>query len=154
METSFVQRRGIYKDVFGTPADRARADYQLRANFPIAMAVAPELFEPEHALRALKMYHAHLIGPLGVATLDPADPDYRPYYDNANDGHDRAVAKGWNYHQVRAQRWARLPPSMPLAGARMGVAARVLLARLSALRYSRRSRGQSACKVALALQGY
>lgn len=68
------------------------------------MTVAPELFTPEHALSALKVYHAHLVGPLGVATLDPADSDYRPHYDNANDGHDRAIAKGWNYHQVCSSR--------------------------------------------------
>lgn len=77
IDPSLVARRGVYKDVYGTPADRARADYQLRGNFPIAMAVAPELFTPELALGALKVLEKNLVGPLGVATLDPMDPDYR-----------------------------------------------------------------------------
>lgn len=95
-----VNRRGIYKDVYGTPADREWADYQFRSNFPIAMTVAPELFDAHHALGALKLADELLRGPLGMKTLDPADFQYHPYYDNANDGTDMAVAKGWNYHQV------------------------------------------------------
>lgn len=58
------------------------------------MSVAPELFEPEHALQAIQTYIDALWGPLGVATLDPSDAQYRPYYDNANDTDDFAVAKG------------------------------------------------------------
>lgn len=77
IDHSFVARRGIYKDVFGSGSNHARADYQLRSNFAIAMAVAPELFDPAHALEALKIYQKFLVGPLGVKTLDPADPDYR-----------------------------------------------------------------------------
>ena len=64
------------------------------------MTVAPELFNEEHALGALKLADKVLLGPLGVATLDPADLQYRPYYDNANDGTDAAIAKGLNYHNV------------------------------------------------------
>ncbi|BGP28347.1 bifunctional 4-alpha-glucanotransferase/amylo-alpha-1,6-glucosidase [Rhodotorula toruloides] len=99
VDPSLVARRGVYKDVHGTPAPRSRADYQLRGNFPIAMAVAPELFTPKFALDALAVLEANLVGPLGVKTLDPADPDYRPHYDNSNDSDDWHVAKGRNYHQ-------------------------------------------------------
>lgn len=81
---ALVARRGIYKDVHGTGAGRERADYQLRANQAVAMAVAPELFDPNHALGALAIYEANLVGPLGVKTLDPADPDYRGALSLAN----------------------------------------------------------------------
>ncbi|KDE06879.1 amylo-1,6-glucosidase [Microbotryum lychnidis-dioicae p1A1 Lamole] len=97
IKTDLVGRRGIYKDVVGSTGERF--DYQLRGNFPIAMTVAPELFDREHALGALKIAEKVLLGPLGVKTLDPSDPDYRGYYDNSNDGDDRSIAKGWNYHQ-------------------------------------------------------
>jgi glycogen debranching enzyme len=41
------------------------------------MAVAPELFEPEHALGALKILEEVLVSKLGVRTLDPHDGAYR-----------------------------------------------------------------------------
>ena len=95
-----VNRRGIYKDVFGSGPGREWSDYQFRPNFPIAMVVAPELFDPTHALDALRLADLHLRGPLGMKTLDGADLQYRPHYDNSNDSDDPATAKGRNYHQV------------------------------------------------------
>ncbi|OCF71062.1 glycogen debranching enzyme [Kwoniella mangroviensis CBS 8886] len=94
-----VNRRGIYKDVYGTPKDREWSDYQLRCNYTLPMIVAPELFTPEKAIGALQIADAVLRGPLGFKTLDPSDSQYRGDYDNSNDSHDQAVAKGWNYHQ-------------------------------------------------------
>jgi glycogen debranching enzyme len=63
------------------------------------MTVAPELFTPEKALGALRIAEEKLISKLGMKTLEEDDPDYRGWYDNSNDGYDRSVAKGWNYHQ-------------------------------------------------------
>lgn len=100
VNSSIINRRGIYKDVYGSGAGREWSDYQFRPNFPIAMTVAPELFEPEHALGALKLADEVLRGPLGMKTLDHIDLQYNPFYDNANDGTERAIAKGWNYHNV------------------------------------------------------
>lgn len=99
IDPKLITRRGIYKDVFGTPSDRGHADYQLRPNFPIAMAVAPKLFTPARALIALETARDALMGPLGMRTLDPLEADYRPDYDNSNDSSDWHVAKGRNYHQ-------------------------------------------------------
>ena len=97
-----VNQRGMYKDVYGSCKEREWADYQLRPNFPIAMAVAPELFDDVYALDALKIADRILRGPLGMKTLDPSDLQYRPVYDNSNDSADSLVAKGWNYHNVRS----------------------------------------------------
>ena len=60
------------------------------------MIVAPELFTPSHAMDALRLADAVLKGPLGMKTLDPSDMQYRPDYDNSNDGEDQSIAKGWN----------------------------------------------------------
>lgn len=100
---AIVNRRGTYKDLY--KSGKEFEDYQLRCNFPIAMTVAPSLFDPNHALQALCLADTTIRGPTGIATLDPADLNYRPYYRNSEDSKDFATSKGRNYHQGPEWLW-------------------------------------------------
>ncbi|KAI1007537.1 Glycogen debranching enzyme [Podosphaera aphanis] len=94
---NIINRRGIYKDLY--KSGKEYEDYQLRPNFPIAMTVAPALFQPTQAFHALIVADKVLRGPMGMATLDPLDLNYRPYYRNSEDSEDFSTSKGRNYHQ-------------------------------------------------------
>ncbi|EPS42255.1 hypothetical protein H072_3786 [Dactylellina haptotyla CBS 200.50] len=98
-----INRRGVYKDLYRS--GKEYEDYQLRPNFSIAMAVAPDLFDPNHALGALKIADDAIRGPTGMATLDPKDLNYRPFYINWDDNSDFATSKGRNYHQGPEWLW-------------------------------------------------
>ncbi|KAI9739576.1 MAG: hypothetical protein M1834_006294 [Cirrosporium novae-zelandiae] len=103
VNSRIINRRGIYKDLY--KSGKEYEDYQLRPNFSVAMCVAPDLFTPEHALHALEMADSILRGPTGMATLDPKDLNYRPYYINSEDSTDFATSKGRNYHQGPEWLW-------------------------------------------------
>jgi glycogen debranching enzyme len=100
-----VNRRGIYKDVYR--GKKEYRDYQLRPNYPIAMCVAPDLFDPKHALGALEVADKYLLGPRGMATLDPSDHEYNPNYINSDDSDNYQTAKGRNYHSGPEWEWPR-----------------------------------------------
>ena len=67
------------------------------------MAVAPDLFERENALKAIEMVEKYLLvkNGMGVRTLDNEDKFYRGNYENANDSTDYSIAHGFNYHNVK-----------------------------------------------------
>ncbi|KAK4196962.1 family 13 putative glycoside hydrolase [Triangularia verruculosa] len=100
---AIINRRGIYKDLY--KSGKEYEDYQLRPNFPIAMTAAPDLFDPKHAMHALCIADSALRGPTGMATLDPSDLNYRPYYRNSEDSEDFSTSKGRNYHQGPEWLW-------------------------------------------------
>ncbi|CAO3630992.1 unnamed protein product [Mucor hiemalis] len=101
--SKIVNRRGVYKDVYR--ATEAYTEYQLRPNLFIAMAVAPELFNKNHAQTCIRFCKDVLVGPLGMRTLDPADQQYKPYYFNSDDSGDFQTSKGRNYHQGPEWLW-------------------------------------------------
>ncbi|KAI7900607.1 glycogen debranching enzyme [Cokeromyces recurvatus] len=101
--SKIVNRRGVYKDVYR--ATEAYTEYELRPNIFIAMTVAPELFDKEHAKQCITLCRSILLGPLGMRTLDPTDQQYRPYYHNSEDSDDFKTAKGRNYHQGPEWLW-------------------------------------------------
>jgi glycogen debranching enzyme len=103
VDRKVINRRGIYKDLYRS--GKSYEDYQLRCNVPIAMTVAPDLFDPAHALGALEIMDRVLRGPQGMATLDPSDHNYRPNYHNSEDSADFATSKGRNYHQGPEWLW-------------------------------------------------
>jgi glycogen debranching enzyme len=92
----YINRRAIYKDTYKSSAKYT--DYQLRPNLCVAMVVAPELFVPAHAAETLDIVEKHLLGPLGMRTLDPSDSHYRGHYDNSNHSDDFYSAGGFSYH--------------------------------------------------------
>lgn len=64
-----VNRRFIYKDTLG--ASMKWMDFQLRPNFLIAMVISSDIFDRQHAIKALNIVSDTLVGPLGIKTLDP-----------------------------------------------------------------------------------
>ncbi len=134
LDPKLVNRRGVYKDVYGSSKGREWADYQFRSNFPIAMCVAPELFKPEHAMNALNKAREVLVGPLGMKTLDASDWNYRPNYDQ-RENDDPATSCGWNYHNGPEWVWLRgyYLRAVAIFGAKAGVERSVLNHRINSM---------------------
>uniref|UniRef100_A0A8L8K969 Amylo-alpha-1,6-glucosidase n=1 Tax=Heligmosomoides polygyrus TaxID=6339 RepID=A0A8L8K969_HELPZ len=131
----YVNRRNILKDT--VDSSLGYTDYQLRCNFTIALATAPTLLDPHKAWMALDMAKEHLLGPLGIKTLDPSDWAYNGDYNNDDDSTNKKTAKGWNYHQGPEWVWvagfylrARLAVGHLLGGAEWEAAKKEVQSRL------------------------
>lgn len=95
-----VRRRGIYRDVI--KCTKQRAEYQLRPNGCIAIALAPELFNRKNAFLYLSWVEEMLIEEksIGVKTLDRIAAEYSPFYNNSDDSEQTKIAHGFSYHNV------------------------------------------------------
>lgn len=86
----------IYKDTY--KATQRWGDYQLRPNFCVTLALAPDLINRQHAGVALDAVDEHLLGVLGLKTLDPDDWNYSPVYNNDDRSTNCKISHGFNYH--------------------------------------------------------
>ena len=100
------------------------------------MVVAPELFDEHHALYALQLADRVLRGPLGMKSLDPADMQYRPIFDDLIDSDDPWIAKGMNYHNVGISVGASHCIAYFFPGTRVGMATWIFPPRIFVLRYT------------------
>lgn len=92
----WIPEKSYYRDTVSS--SNPQCDIQLRPNFVIPMAVCPELFEnTENARKSLDIVSLKLLGKIGLRTLDPDDPNYRPNYHSSDQG-DFLTADGFNYH--------------------------------------------------------
>jgi glycogen debranching enzyme len=74
-------------------------DPTLRPNQILALAVAPELVSPDKAKAALTKVSEKLAVPLGLRSLSPNDPNYKPTYGGDQFQRDSA------YHQGTVWGW-------------------------------------------------
>jgi glycogen debranching enzyme len=64
-DSPHINKRNIYKDTL--KSSLPWTDYQLRPNFLIALTLAPQMFNPEHARLALEQCRLHLVdGPKSI----------------------------------------------------------------------------------------
>ncbi|KAH0787321.1 Glycogen debranching enzyme [Histomonas meleagridis] len=96
LNPELIKVRGVYKDVIGS--NNESFDYSFRPNICIAMTVAPELFDPLHAINCLDLIEKRLMGKIGMKTLDPNDERYNPYYVNSEENENFETSNGFNYH--------------------------------------------------------
>lgn len=87
------EQRGCLYDVLTSPVPDAR----IRPNQLFALSLPFPLLDKARARRLVETVQAVLLTPVGLRTLDPADPDYCPRYEGST--RDRA------YHQGTVWPW-------------------------------------------------
>ena len=91
---------GFLRDVVDVDHEPGRDDATFRANQIFAVGGLPgPALEGERARAVVDAVESRLLTPLGLRTLDPADPRYRPRYEGGPEERDRA------YHQGTVWPW-------------------------------------------------
>jgi predicted glycogen debranching enzyme len=91
---------GSLHDVVDVDHEAGRNDATFRANQILAVGGLPfPVLEGARARTVVDAVEDRLLTPLGLRTLDPADPAYRPRYEGGPEARDRA------YHQGTAWPW-------------------------------------------------
>jgi glycogen debranching enzyme len=94
------ERAGCLYDVVDVDHQAGAVDASLRPNQILAVGGLPlTLLSPERARRVVDAVEAHLWTPLGLRTLAPGEPGYRPRYEGDPASRDAA------YHQGTAWPW-------------------------------------------------
>ena len=98
-KNSNLEHDSIYKDYISDDND-IRHESQLRPNIFVTLAVAPELFNKNHAIKFMEVAEQFLIvkNCIGVRTLDYTDKNYNGNYEVHNDTDNYHLAHGLNYH--------------------------------------------------------
>ena len=98
-KNSNSKHENIYKDYISDDND-IRHESQLRPNIFVTLAVAPELFNKNHAIKFMEVAEQLLIvkNCIGVRTLDYTDENYNGNYEVHNDTDNYHLAHGLNYH--------------------------------------------------------
>ena len=98
-KNEFSPNDTVYRDYISDDNDK-RHECQLRPNIFIAMTVAPELFDKEHAIKCIEVAEKHLVVKdcVGIRTLDDQDKNYNGHYVLSDDSNNYRTAHGFNYH--------------------------------------------------------
>ncbi len=88
---------GCLKDVISPGG--GKADTQIRCNQIWAVSQPYSLLDPEQEKQVVDVVFSRLYTPLGLRSLDPADPDYHPTYGGAHFDRDMAYHQGtvWTF---------------------------------------------------------
>lgn len=98
-------KEAIYKDCISNEKD-SQTSYQLRPNYLIAMAIAPDLFNKHNAIKAIDNIEKYLMipGSLGICSLDFEDKDYCGDID-FGETWKYATSQGFNLHNGPEHVW-------------------------------------------------